>query len=234
MNTRSLPRGLRRLILSLFFASIAVSGRATPPPAPPASAMSPKDAEAILTKTTPFTNPPFIVDTDPARRAKKLALFNNQLLALATLKSSKAAYDPKVVIPYLPYTSDISVYDASTALKSLGSKENIAESGITWPAFGALLANPKSAPALAAYCINKANPLNLRIASFLVLRYVDRQKFNSVSEIMKREFQNCDPCIQPYLNGIIAGTTRFGVAPPLKYFDARRPASPALSPSSDE
>lgn len=137
-------------------------------------------------------------------------LFNRQSLAIATLKSSNSPYDPTILIPYLGYATDLSAYFGPfKPMLEKFSKEDIAKTRAAWPAFDALLAAPNSSPALAAYCTDKANPRNLRITSFLVLRYVDRRKFDEISDALKEEFRDSEQPLKTYLDGVITGDARF-------------------------
>jgi len=69
---------------------------------------------------------------------------------------------------------------------------------------------------LQQYIINRQNPLNYRLTSFLVLRYVDKASFQNLEHSLDAEFINNDSAVREYLKHIEDGSEQFWGVPDLK------------------
>jgi len=175
-----------------------------------------ENAVRFLSTSKPMIDPQ--IDTerlDISVEARKSAqeLLAIQMKALDELRGSKNTEVVNILIPYLHYSIDLTPpYMHSSDLKK--PKPELADLIKKWPAFAVILNIPNSAIPLKEYCLNPKNPIDRRLATFLVLRYIDSDKFQSVATILDHEFSNAGPQFKLYLKGIENGNTQFmGVYP---------------------
>ena len=137
----------------------------------------------------------------PAYLDKLRPVYNSQLQAIKVIGEHKLSNQVFNLIPYLDYTSN-------QQNVVLGSPWTPSPKFIrkAWPTYAAILELPDSASSLKQYCLNKHNPINYRIAAFLVLRDVDKSTFMSVSQDFDAEVQTSNPSVKDYIKTIENGS----------------------------
>ena len=192
------------LALSSFFFLSCESGYAQD--------ISLEQARQILSQAEPIAYPAAVISgcQDPQKKALLQKIFSQQLAAISTLTTSKNSDDAKLLIPFLNY-SDSAI---DNIMFPDGAKEDLVATCKAYPAFAALLSIPHSEAAIRSYCLNPENPADYRISAFLVLRYLDLNRFHQLFEKFDTEFKHSDPQVKTYLTAIENGTARFwGVVP---------------------
>lgn len=164
----------------------------------------------ILTTTKPIPYPATVMGSvDLNKRKWAIQLYGQQMMAIHVLGQAKANNTAQLLIPYLNYSiPEVDPLDPPFP------KEDLAEIRSKWPVFSVLLDMPGAGQALEDYSLESNNPLRYRISAFLVLRYVDANRFNKVSAKFNQEFNNATPRLKKYLEGIENGKAFFyGVIP---------------------
>jgi hypothetical protein len=171
---------------------------------------SAKDALDFLEITRPIPAGAFVaVHNSP----DLLKLYDNQLKAVLFIENVNAIQGARVLIPYLNYPVNYAVMIAgpNPMLKS----ENLADTKQSWPVFAAILQMQDASTELQKYCLDKKNPLNYRLAAFLVLRYEDERAFHDVEHTFDVEIINSAPSIKKYLKRVENGSAYFWGVPDL-------------------
>jgi hypothetical protein len=174
---------------------------------------SPEEAEAVKVITTikhvPFY---FIINAGvpasglTANQQKLRTVYNNQLSAIAVIGKYKTKKQVINLIPFLDYVSN----GAYLAIVSpYGPAPSVSTLRDAWPAYAVIVDLPDAATSLKQYCLDKRNPLNSRVAVFLVLRDVDKDSFASVSPVIDTEPANRNPKVKAYVKSIEDGSTFF-------------------------
>jgi hypothetical protein len=135
---------------------------------------------------------------------KAQLLYSSQLNAIAIIGRSKIKGQVLYLIPYLDYVSN-----ASYCVSGPQFMGDISETRDAWPTFSAILDAPDASSALQHYCLNKHNPAKLRLSSFLVLRYVDKDAFKQISHTLNADFDGSPSNTKVYIKHIEDGTYMF-------------------------
>jgi hypothetical protein len=161
-------------------------------------------------------NPRFeMASPDPTMRNLATKLYNLQIDAMGVLGKAKVANAAAVLIPYLDYKSR----DCSDLIRPMpiGYTEDIKITRHHWPAFSALLDTPGSSQVLMTYALDTRNPIDYRIASFHVLRYLDQNKFNSVAKVFDQEFADARPHVKRIFQNIENGRSTYSGLPYINF-----------------
>jgi hypothetical protein len=170
----------------------------------------------VLRTTRPLLFPQRALGvTDPVKSNAAKQLFDSQMRALSNLRGNK---DPAIIpllIPYLDYsTYSRSPYDIFDPF--LGQPPPLDFNTLCdhFPAFAAIVGTPGAAAVLADYAMNPKNPLDLRVASYQVLRYLDKDKFDLVSKDFDKEYAGSNREIKVFLDAAETGDAPFkGIYP---------------------
>ena len=130
---------------------------------------------------------------ETAKRESAEKLFRSQLQAIHDLDKSTDPAAIGALIPYLGYTS----YDSFTfASLHEGAHPKIADISETYPAFEAIISNPAAGDELQSYVLNSDHPVKYRLAAVHVLRYVDKDRFQTAAKKLKQEFTAGTPIME--------------------------------------
>jgi len=159
---------------------------------------------SFLRQTLPLPHEmAILVDKSPSA---SFDLVSKQLKAISKISNSPEKEDILLLIPYLNYTmspKDVIFLDPPTI------EEDLQKTRRTWPVFSAIVDNPFARDELKAYILNNRNPLNIRITSLLVLRYVDRKLAVTLLESLDSQLARFKPEVQNYASAIKSGQARF-------------------------
>lgn len=157
---------------------------------------------------------------DKKQRDVATALFNGQLQAIRILKNNALVSAVPILIPYLNYTIDGKpIYMRQTSVAE--PAYTIERLRKECPAFDAILTTPGSSTALQEYASNQDNPLDCRVASVVVLRYIDKIAFESAFEFLAKDkmLKAAGPKTKYYLETVKSGKAMFVGIYPLKHLD---------------
>ena len=144
-------------------------------------------AIVLLRTTKPLVDPHVsLALADPSKREHAAQLFASQVRALHLLAGHADASIIPILIPFLNYSVDLSPAYLRTPFDTAPPLDK-ATLSLEWPAFGVICATPGNGAALSTFVADSRNPLDLRIAAFHVLRYVDPEQFGKTSGIINRE-----------------------------------------------
>jgi hypothetical protein len=178
-----------------------------------AQPLSITQAEQILESANaiPYAAAQIAGCVDPKKRDALLIAYNQQLEAIAVLGTAKDPRGAKILIPYLNYADNAVDLVVPPGPRK---KEDLDATRKAYPAFSALLSLPSSSFVVEDYCLNTKNPTDYRISAFLVLRYLDSDRFQKVSMRFDKEFKSSNQQVKTYLSAIEDGSARFwGVVP---------------------
>jgi hypothetical protein len=177
-----------------------------------------EDGRAFLTHTPPLLYEPEILAMRPDAPQYKLSeiqLIHKQLEAIRTLSQEKKTGNVTLMIPFLGYTDRP---DSVMFLIAPTVKENVQETRTNWPVFSTILDEPNAKHELETYITNQANPLDTRLAAWIALRYLDKDKFNEISRSINLEVKNAPIAVRNYVAAIEGGQMRFrGIEYPEKW-----------------
>ena len=133
-------------------------------------------------------------------------LYRRQIDAIDFVKSVKNAQFTAVLIPYLNYSR---VSPGMVVGLTMG---NVTEKYALdmWPAYAAILQMKDAADELEKYTVNRENPINYRLATFLILKRVNEDRFRMVASLLDVEFKG-QKTVSTYLTYIESGTVFWGV-----------------------
>ncbi|MDR0532539.1 MAG: hypothetical protein LBH01_01135 [Verrucomicrobiales bacterium] len=160
------------------------------------------DAVNYLKSSAPMLHPRIQLGlTDESKRQAARSLFNKQVEALTLLKQSKNTSLIPLLIPFLDYcVSPVPLNGGQAGPSSFTfTLEELCDA---LPALAAIVNKPGANEALAEYAKNTKNPLDYRMASFHVLRYLDRKRFDEVAGVLNKEFANKKQFLRNYLKSI--------------------------------
>jgi hypothetical protein len=173
-----------------------------------------ENASKLLQRTKPIAEPvATLTISDPVSGKTVRQLFDSQMRSLLALRTNKDPGLIPLLISYLDYsTYTIPPYMGSTIDNT--PPPDMDSICAHFPAFAAIVGTPGAAAVLADYAMNPKNRLRLRIASYQVLGYLDKDKFDVVSKDFDKEFAGSDRGIKVFLDAVEKGTAPFkGVYP---------------------
>jgi hypothetical protein len=151
----------------------------------------------------------------------EMDLYLRQVQALSVIKNYGAADCSGLLIRYLNYSLNPAEFTESRS--PTDRHEYIENTSRVWPAFGAILRMNDSRDKLKEYCLDIHKPTNYRLACFLVLRYIDKDTFAKVEQLIDLQFISGSPASQEYLKRIEDGSEQFWGVPILnKHPSSRR------------
>lgn len=178
------------------------------------NAISEGQAAEILRSTRPMDSPIFQMGlVDPIKKKAVMDLYDKQMAAILILAKSNNPGMATVLIPYLDYPAKRTPVPG-VSLGARRSSKSLEQMRAEWPCFSTLLDIPNSSETLANYALDVRNPVDFRIATFHVLGFLDKAKFQGVSQVFDKEFADSDLQLKQYLKGIEEGKVEFeGVWP---------------------
>jgi len=161
---------------------------------------------AFLIQALPVPNPSLVLLTTYRPNPSLVNLINKQIAAIHGISQTTKKGDVTLLIPFLDYTTS-----PGEAIFSIAPTvtEDLQKTKENWPAFNTILKNPHAKDELKAYALDKANPLDNRLASWLVLRYVDKGTFQDVSKSIDAEIRHSKLQIRNYASRIESGHAWF-------------------------
>jgi hypothetical protein len=136
--------------------------------------------------------------------------------ALFALRASKHPALIPLLIPYLDYSTyqNPPYLDVPRPFGAVPPPPDFDTLCDRFPAFAAIVSTPGAAAVLADYAMNPKNRLNLRVASYQVLGYLDKAKFDLVSRQFDKEFAGSNRAIKAFLDAVEKGEAPFkGIYP---------------------
>jgi len=174
-------------------------------------------ATHLLKGTKPIVEPQVAMTAaDPAERKTVTHLFDSQMRALFALRASKHPALIPLLIPYLDYSTyqNPPYLDVPRPFGAVPPPPDLDTLCDRFPALAAIVGTPGAAAVLADYAMNPENRLNLRVASYQVLGYLDKDKFDVVSRRFDTEFAGSNRDIKGFLDAVEKGDAPFkGIYP---------------------
>jgi hypothetical protein len=187
-----------------------------------------ESATQVLSANNPLCDPQVearLIDTK--KRDTAMQLWEAQIKAIRELDGTSNPAVIPILIPYLAYPSDLN--SNYIVLEDYRKKQDIETLRSKWPVFGIITRIPNAGIALTHYVEDSRNPIDYRGAAFHVLRYVDQDQFEKLSEAFNKVFGQSNTPAAMYLKGVESGRIPFHG---IHYFTVTDPSLGPLPPSN--